>query len=229
MLAALSADGSSLKPMIIIQRKTYEIDLFESGFTPDKVLIVHGERGFIDRTLFDLWAGTMFFPEIERRRLEYQYDGPPVLILDGCTSHESDWFLDEALTQQATLHTLHVLPPHSSDKMQALDLGLFGITKQALTKVRPDPEKSPQSNQLIRMLSACHVAATPKNIVGSFRRSGIVVRCEEAMGRGCLVAAVVPGEADRAQELYVHEQEEDETGDELLSDDELDDRVANTE
>jgi hypothetical protein len=77
------------------------------------------------------------------------------------------------------------------------------------------------------MLSAWHVAATPKNIVGSFRRSGIVVRWEE--GRGCLVATVVPGEADRAQELYVHEQEEDETGDELLSHDELDDRVADTE
>jgi hypothetical protein len=53
------------------------------------------------------------------------------------------------------------------------------------------------------------------------------VRWEEA--RGCLLAAVVPGEADRAQELYVHEQEEDETGDERLSDDELDGRVANTE
>jgi hypothetical protein len=33
MLVAVSADGCSLKPMIIIQRKTYEVDLFESGFT----------------------------------------------------------------------------------------------------------------------------------------------------------------------------------------------------
>jgi hypothetical protein len=104
---------------------------------------------------------------------------------------------------------------------------LFGIAKQALTKVRLDSEKSAQSNQLIRMLSAWHVAATPKNIVGSFRRSGIVVRWEE--DRGCLLAAVVPGEVDRAQELDVYEQEEDETGDELLADDELDDRVASTE
>jgi hypothetical protein len=103
---------------------------------------------------------------------------------------------------------------------------LFGITKEALTKVRLDSEKSPQSNQLIRMPSAWHVAATPKNIVGSFRRSGIVVRWEEDRGR--LLAAVVPGETDRAQELSVHEQE-DETGDELFSDDVLDDRVADTE
>jgi hypothetical protein len=104
---------------------------------------------------------------------------------------------------------------------------LFGISKQALTNVRLDSEKSAQSNQLIRMLSAWSFAATPKNIVGSFRRSGIVVRWEE--DRGCLLAAVVPGEVDRAQELYVHEQEEDETKDELLSDDKLDDLVANPE
>jgi hypothetical protein len=49
MLAAISADGSSLKPMVIIQRKTSEVGLFESGFTPEKVVTVHRERGFIGR------------------------------------------------------------------------------------------------------------------------------------------------------------------------------------
>jgi hypothetical protein len=196
--------------MIIIQRKTYEIDLLESGFTPDKVLILHRERGFIDRMLFDHCAETVFFPEIERRRIEYHYDGHAVLILGGCTSHESDWCLDEPVTQELIVH---VLPPHSSDNKQALDLGLLGITKQALTKVRPDPEKSAQSNQLIRMLSAWYVAATPKNIVRSFRGSRIVVRRQD--DRGCLLAEVVPEEADQAQELHLHEHEADETDDEL--------------
>jgi hypothetical protein len=97
-------------------------------------LIVRRERGFIDRQLFDLWAETVFFPEIGRQRLEYQYGGDAVLILDGCTSHESDWFPDEALVRHVTLH---IMPPHSSDKTQALDLGLFGITKQTIPKVRP--------------------------------------------------------------------------------------------
>jgi hypothetical protein len=125
---------------------------------------------------------------------------------------EAKWFLDEA---------------HSSDKTQALDLSFFGITKQALTKVRPHSEKSAQSNQLIRMFSAWYVAATPMNIVGSFRGSGIVVRWQE--DRGCLLAEVVPEEADHVQELYLHEQEEDETDNEPLSDHELDDLVANPE
>jgi hypothetical protein len=122
---------------------------------------------------------------------------------------------------------VHEGPPHSSDQTQAVDLGLLGITKQALTKVRPDSEKSAQSNQLIRMLSASYVAGMRRNIVGSFRRSGMFVRWQE--DRGCLFAEVVSEEADRAQELYLHEQEEDETDNELLSDHELDDLVANPE
>jgi hypothetical protein len=32
MLAAVSADGSCLKPMIMIQHKAYEVDHFEAGF-----------------------------------------------------------------------------------------------------------------------------------------------------------------------------------------------------
>jgi hypothetical protein len=78
--------------------------------------------------------------------------------LDGCAWYKSDWFLDEALTRNVTLKVLH---PHLSDKTQALDLGLFGITKRALTKMRQDSQKSGQLNQLIQLLSAWHIAATP--------------------------------------------------------------------
>jgi hypothetical protein len=64
-------------------------------------------------------------------------------------------------------------------------------------------------------------------LLGTFADPGL--SCDGRRTEACLLAAVVPGEADRAQELYVHEQEEDETGDELLSDDEVDDPVAITE
>jgi hypothetical protein len=87
--------------------------------------------------------------------------------------------------------------------MLHVNLGLFGITKQALLKGRLDSEKFTQSNQLIRMPSAWHIASTPKNTVADFRRSGIAVRWDEI--KGCLLATVVPEEADRAEEVYVHE------------------------
>jgi hypothetical protein len=56
MLAAISAYGSYLTPMVIVQRKTYEIHLCESGFAPEGVMIAYRERGFIDRNLIGPWV-----------------------------------------------------------------------------------------------------------------------------------------------------------------------------
>jgi hypothetical protein len=90
MLAAISADGSSLTLKVIVQRKTYEIDRCGSGFNPEAVIIVHRERGFIGRNLFDLWASKVPFPEIEPRCEHFHYKEDVILLIDGCTCHDSD-------------------------------------------------------------------------------------------------------------------------------------------
>jgi hypothetical protein len=54
--------------------------------------------------------------------------------------------------------------------------------------------------------------------------AAVVLRWDEAMG--CLVAAVAPEEAHRAQEVHLHEQVEDETGDDISSNDEFDGMVT---
>jgi hypothetical protein len=176
MVAAISADISYLTPMVIVQRKMYEIDLCDSGFTSEAMMIVNRECGFIDQNLFDLWPSRVLFPEIERKRDDFRYLGDVIVLIDGCTCRDSDWFLDEALARNVILHWL---PSRSSDKMQPLDFGLFGLTEQAIRKVRIDPDKTAQSNQLIRMLCAWHIAVTPKNVIGSFRRAGLVVEWNE--------------------------------------------------
>jgi hypothetical protein len=79
----------------------------------------------------------------------------------------------------------------------------LGLTKQAVRKVRIVPDRSAQSKQLIRMLCASHVAATPRNVIGSFKRAAIVVRWSAADDR--LFAEIVLAAADRAQELFLHE------------------------
>jgi hypothetical protein len=61
-------------------------------------------------------------------------------------------------------------------KTQLVDFGLFGLTKQAVSKVRPGPDKTAQSSQLIRVLCASNIAATPKNIIASFGYAGLVVQ-----------------------------------------------------
>jgi hypothetical protein len=224
VLAAISAEGSYLTQVVIVQWKMYEIDLCESGLTPEAVMIVHRERGFIDRNLFDLWASRVLFPEIERRHGRFHSMGDVIVRIDGCACHGSDCFLDEASAQNVILYWL---PPHSSDKVQPLDLGSFGLTKQALRKVRIDPDKAAQSTHLIRMLCAWHIAAIPKNVMGSFRRTGLFMERNEEQERP--MAKIVIEAADRAQEVFFHEAREDETKDELLSNDDRDELLAKSE
>lgn len=61
------------------------------------------ENGFINSTIFDFWAKSIFLPEIQRRREETGYTGLILLLLDGCSSHFSDFFLDEA-----TYHGIYI-------------------------------------------------------------------------------------------------------------------------
>ena len=61
LLGCIAADRSSLKPFVIVPRKTIEIELLLNGYTNEKVEIVFQENGFIDTVLFERWA-EKFFP-----------------------------------------------------------------------------------------------------------------------------------------------------------------------
>jgi hypothetical protein len=45
---------------------------------------------FIDRNLVDLWALRVLISEIERRREHFHYMGDVIVLIDGCTCHDSD-------------------------------------------------------------------------------------------------------------------------------------------
>jgi hypothetical protein len=41
LLGCISADGSALKPMVIVTRRSFEDELWHNGYTPEKVKIVY--------------------------------------------------------------------------------------------------------------------------------------------------------------------------------------------
>jgi hypothetical protein len=92
--------------------------------------------------------------------------------------------------------------------------------------VRVDLDRTAQSDQLIRVLCAWHIAATPKNVVGSFRRAGLAVRWNGE--QDTLFGGIVPAAADRVQEVFVHEFADSETEDDVASEDDLDDLPVET-
>lgn len=86
LVGCFCADGSSLKPFLIITLKTIERTLREKGYGPKVVEIVYQCNGFITGPIFDYWAQKIFFPDVLSKRYEYRYEGPVLLMFDGCTA-----------------------------------------------------------------------------------------------------------------------------------------------
>jgi hypothetical protein len=93
------------------------------------------------------------------------------VILDGCTCHGSDFFLDEST------HT-GVRPPfppaNSSDETQPLDLGIFALEKAEAAQTKPCPAQNPETRQIVKALNGYQKACCPDNITSAVRRAGIV-------------------------------------------------------
>jgi hypothetical protein len=63
-VAGIAANIRVPKPLIVIPRKTIEIDLYEYGYTPDTCRILFQEHGFLTREIFAEWAEAVVFPDM---------------------------------------------------------------------------------------------------------------------------------------------------------------------
>jgi hypothetical protein len=87
LLACVAAGGSSLKPAVMIPRKTYDGDLLLFEITPEKVELYPQENGDISMPIFEDWLRTVFIPELEKRREACSYTCPAFVMLDNCSAH----------------------------------------------------------------------------------------------------------------------------------------------
>jgi hypothetical protein len=144
LLGAIAASGASLKPLVIVHRETIETELYECGYTPDQATFATQENAFITGELFNQWTQEVLFPYFEATRAALGYNGRGILLLDGCTSHSGEWFLDEATWRGVEPI---FFPPHSSDQVQPMDLGIFALEKTEATRCRPHRNLNSQSIQ----------------------------------------------------------------------------------
>ena len=104
-------------------------------------------------------------------RAELSYDGPCLVIMDGFGCHQTTDFL-ELLDEENIIYRF--IPPHTSDQLQPLDLGIFANQKRCQSNITVDSTLNRQTRQVIKMYDSYRMATTPKNTVGAFRRGGIV-------------------------------------------------------
>jgi hypothetical protein len=129
LVAYIGADGSVLKPLIVIHRKTIDADIALTELADEKAAIYSQPKGFIDRPIFWAWFEAILIPEICQRCARYQYAGNIILLMVNCTTH---MFLSlESLWTQHSI-TSCLLPPHGSNQTPLLDLSTFGIAKRLL-------------------------------------------------------------------------------------------------
>lgn len=178
LIGAICGDGHALKPMVVLQRETIEAELLIRGYTTDKVIFARSDKGFVTTKLFTRWGRQALIPELRRRRAELEYDGPALLLLDGFGCHQSTEFV-EMLEDENVICVL--FPPHTSDQLQPLDLGVFANQKRYQSRITVEPTLNRQTKQVIRMLDSFRCATTPKNVVGAFRKSGLVTFLDDSM------------------------------------------------
>jgi hypothetical protein len=117
-------------------------------------------------------------PEIEQTRKTAHYSCPAVLILDGYSAHDGDFFLD--LCMEHNLVPCPI-PPHSSNQVQPLDLCVFGVTKRLMTRLNRMNEANVHSVHGARLFSAFHSACSPVDVIASFRSAGIALHLDDGM------------------------------------------------
>ena len=178
LLAGICADGSALKPLVIVQRDTLARELLVRGYTADKIMFETTEKGYMNTEVFIKWGKKCFIPEMQRRRQDFGYDGPIILLLDQFGCHCNEVFI--AMCEEANI-VCTFLPPHTSDQLQPCDLGLFGIQKKWMSSIQIPDGLNRQTRQIVKIIDSYRMATTFKNVTSAFRRAGIVTYLDDEL------------------------------------------------
>ncbi len=168
VVCAVNAAGNATPPMFIFPRVKFK-DCFMIGAPP-------GAKGTSTRTGWmneDTWAE---FLDHLIQHTNCTPDRPMLLILDNLKAHISLKAVEIAKSNGIVLLTL---PPHTSHRMQPLDVTVFGPFKTQCSRaldgwMRSNPGKTVSIYQIAGLVNEAFMSAvTPRNITSGFRSSGI--------------------------------------------------------
>jgi hypothetical protein len=171
LTACIAADGSSMKPFVILPQETIDEEIFRAGYTRDKVAYFHHVHAFMTKAIFERWINTIFIPDLQQRRTRLKYDGPAILILDQFSGHSYEKFSEQC---SANNIIVKYLVPHTSHLCQPLDLVTFALLKRSFNAIKSRQARTMQSNKLIKMMRAWHLSISVDSVISAFSAAGIV-------------------------------------------------------
>lgn len=198
---AISASGAFIPPMFIYPRQRMTT-LLERGGPPGSIYRCN-KSGWMTEELFLEWLKHF------KTAVHASNEDPVLLVLDNHSSHTS--LNSYQFCKQNGIHMLS-LPPHTSHRMQPLDVTVFGPLKTALSREMDVFMKYKQYQQITPydLASLFHKAyariATVEKAVKGFEVTGIypinpnVFTDEDFLASDTLRDPEVPVEAHAAQE-----------------------------
>jgi hypothetical protein len=176
ILATICADGSKLSPAIIYAAESEDIRTnWIEDFDPEtsSAFFSVSKNGWSSDEHGLAWLKDVFDRETKAKAgTEWR-----LLILDGHHSHINLEFLDHADRNRILIA---VLPPHTTHRLQPLDIGIFGPLAKSYSKIEdrwlrgPGQNKRMQKSDFWQLFEpAWEQAASTKNILSAFEATGI--------------------------------------------------------
>ena len=167
IVGCVRADGYSLPPMVIWNRKKLPAEL-SNGEVAGTVYGL-SDKGWIDGELFYVWFRNLFLSYAPPCR-------PLLLLVDGHSSHYCPEAIRYAAEQQVIIFTF---PPNTTHLTQPLDKGMFGPLKIAWREevhnyLIKNPGKVISKHNFSHIFSeAWYKSMTQKNVLAGFRTTGV--------------------------------------------------------
>ena len=169
--ACIAADGTALKPLVVVTHRTTRDAIRLNCWGDDKVCFRQSESGYLTHAIFMGWLRDTFVPSVEERRRRFgNMEQRAYLLLDNFSAHTSDDIVN--LCRENNIELVYLVP-NSTHIFQPLDLCLFSAFKARLRTAVPNDEiADPQTRNLLQLLTAWDNATKVGTIKTSFEMAG---------------------------------------------------------
>ena len=171
VMTCINAAGSYLRPFVVFEGRKIPLHQLQDQVDPTTFDVGFSKRGGIDHELFGVWIeGLINYLDTN------SVQRPVLLLLDNHTCH-IDLNTCELAKDNGLI--MHLLPPHASQLMQPVDVGIFRTLKVAYRDSVDHyiPTHGPAINKKhfpMVFVNAWRNASVAENAISGFQEAGLV-------------------------------------------------------
>ncbi|KAH0815280.1 uncharacterized protein [Tenebrio molitor] len=169
VVICMSPSGIFVPPMLIFPRVRMKPQ-FADGTPPGSLSVCH-KSGWMQLELFEKWFDHFV------HHTQTSKSNPVLLILDGHKTHTQNIATIEKARQNGV--TILCLPPHTSHRMQPLDVSFMGplttfYTQEVEIWLRNHPGRRITINEVGSLFAKAYLrGSTPLNAINGFKKTGL--------------------------------------------------------